>query len=128
MRRPIQIPPSEFDPRKPPLTSEDLADEIRSSEVYGTETKRDLCKVLTGLCELVVCLTDLTMVLYPAAGSCIQVSSTARDAKEYAEKLMRLKIGLAAWKARGFVWMPTCAKPVHPSVTLNIHLTSMYYE
>lgn len=125
MRRPIQIPPTEFDFRKPPLTASDLADEIISSEVYEPHTKIELCKVLTSLCELVVCLTDVTMALYPAPGCFTQAAKSGIDSKYIVE---RLKLGLTTWRSRCRLWMDSPTKELHPSVTLNVHLTSMYYE
>ncbi|KAJ5912019.1 uncharacterized protein N7473_001322 [Penicillium subrubescens] len=66
MRRPLQILPTHFEvASRDPLLMDDLSDEIHTSQVYDSETKEMLCKIMTSLCRLAVSLTNVIMTLYP---------------------------------------------------------------
>lgn len=125
MRRPIQILPAHFDAfSRDPLLVDDLSDEIETSRVYDSETKRILCKIMTSLCQLVAPLTNISMTLYPLDPfpDC-QGAQSAEIAS-----IDDIQSRLHYWEATQM--LRPCAQDSdnHQSVAFFKQLTALYYE
>lgn len=64
LRRAPQICPSHFDLRLEGLDEIDLSDEAEHSQVYDTQTKILLAKLLRCQCNFALVLTDILMMVY----------------------------------------------------------------
>lgn len=68
LRRPISIFSPSFDQIWPPLTKDDLKNEISHSCVHGESVKVNLLQFSTALCRFCSLLTDMFPLLYPSDG------------------------------------------------------------
>lgn len=112
VRRSIQVP------HATPFTFEDLSDEVDTSRVYDSDTKRALIDVVVLMSELSVCFTGVLNLVYP----------TIEPLIDEAEKLQRLRSSRKAlrnWckKAKQMQQLDSSG-----SVTLYTNLMWMYYQ
>ncbi|CAI7641898.1 unnamed protein product [Penicillium pancosmium] len=125
MRRPLQIPPSHFDPSSHlPLVLDDLEDEIHASEVYDAHTKIILCKMLTSQCQLAVTLTTLLMTIYPGAS----LEDLKSDLDVMWRKFNDSKARLRHWEQHHMVQISHTNGDENSSISFYHHLTGLYYE
>ncbi|KAL4793247.1 fungal-specific transcription factor domain-containing protein [Aspergillus venezuelensis] len=125
MRRPIQITPDNFDHQQSGLSFQDLEEECLNSEVYPPEAKFALCRVLASLCHLIVAVTDVIMLVYPATQS---MPFSQADRRAQLDRLEKTKFALLDWE---LTWV---ANPdgkeyyIHPSMTLYTNLCAIYFQ
>lgn len=123
-RRAIQIMPDRFDCFRCSMTVEDLQNEIDCSEVYDSETKAALCKVLNGLCELVTALTTLLAVVYSApAFQFLGLTPQSEIERCYESKEL-----VKTWERNSMLRFPDTESNHHPSVMVFTRLTWLYYQ
>lgn len=68
LRRPISISSKHFDKIWPPLTEEDMNDEVERSCVHSPPVKVKLLRSVAALCKFSRVLTNALQLLYPADG------------------------------------------------------------
>jgi hypothetical protein len=126
MRRPIQIVPEKYPVKGSLLSLDDLQDELRGSEVYSSEVKTILSCVVIGLCEFATAVTDLLLILYPPHRQSIWVTPyTSGTTWEHIE---RVRSRLSVWERNFMSTIRHEDYDIHPSITLFISLTHMYYQ
>lgn len=125
MRRPIQILEQEFDLSQQGLIPSDLKEEIYNSEVYTPTTKMALCGVLAVLCRLAVALTEVAAIVYPETDEAMLQIMTSNAGLE---RINRAISNLLQWEKNSADEMSSRQCKLHSSVTLNIHLTWIYYQ
>lgn len=125
MRRPLQILPARFDVvSREPLLTEDLSDEIESSQVYDPETKKILCKIMTSLCRLAASLTNLIMTLYPLDPFPDCQGSQLADIASIDDIQARLQY----WESNHMLRPSSQDSDHHSSVAFFKQLTALYFE
>ncbi|KAL4928923.1 Zn(II)2Cys6 transcription factor [Aspergillus undulatus] len=135
------------------LSEADLEDELDASEVYDSETKRLLAKVLAVQCELVLCLGNvliLSTALLSGIGLCTQMksenvghehvdptqvkldtgSSTGADSLHRKQQIADCKSELLRWStsAKAALGVVVNSHLTHHSVGLYFGLTFFYYH
>jgi hypothetical protein len=68
LRRSISISSASLSEIWPPLTEDDLDNEIEGSRVCSAPAKVNLLRSLSSLCKFCIVLTDILLLLYPADG------------------------------------------------------------
>lgn len=125
MRRSLQILPSHFDlSSRPPLSLEDLEDEIHASEVYNADTKTTFCKILTSQGQLAVTLTALLMTVYPGAG----LQDLRSDLDLMWVRINDFKARLRHWERNHMVQISHRSGEENPSILFYHNLTALYCE
>lgn len=139
MRRPLQITSAHFDfDSNPTLGVLDLADEVRTSRVYDTETKQRLARILSQVIELYVVLTDILVLVFPLDDT----PGWGRETTpEDADQLTECKKSLRRWHKDATLMFPignrdaapssvTGARHIHihDSCILYTNLMYMYYH
>lgn len=123
MRRSIQISRYNFDFDQEPFTEADLQGEFETSRVYGSDTKRNLARVMEAQVNLAILLTDILALVYPI-NSLDHNSLMAMPAVT-----KRLRDELIVWetKSEALVLASDSSPAPHPSVRLFWGLTQIYY-
>ncbi|KAJ5484048.1 hypothetical protein N7539_005844 [Penicillium diatomitis] len=125
MRRPLQIPPTQFDiMTRDPLEIDDLSDEIHTSRVYDADTKRVLCRIMTSLCQLVSSLTSLIDALYPLDPFPDCHASQGASIASIDDIQARLK----HWQSYQMLPLSSEDYSVHKSVAFFKQLNALYFE
>jgi hypothetical protein len=104
---------------------DDLSDEIHTSQVYDSETKEMLCKIMTSLCRLAVSLTNVIMTLYPldpfpdgqGGGQSADIAS-----------IDDIQSRLHYWAATHMLRPSPEDSDCHSSVAFFKQLTALYFE
>ncbi|KAL4918182.1 fungal-specific transcription factor domain-containing protein [Aspergillus aurantiobrunneus] len=125
MRRPLQITPDQFDLHQMGLSFQDLEEECLQSEVYTPDTKIALCRVLASLCHLIVAVTDIIMLVYPAAQG---MPFSLADRRAQLNRLEETKFALLDWELSWVANPDGKEYYIHPSLTLYTNLCAIYFQ
>ncbi|KAA8648788.1 uncharacterized protein ATNIH1004_004673 [Aspergillus tanneri] len=123
VNRPIQIA-AEFGLNNLGLTIDNLAVEIFHSEVYRTETKSALCRVLSRLVPFCSTVTKLLTIVYPTTQA---LSWSVQDHGVELARLEEAKSSLLQWELDWMMPMDGKCPYLHSSLVLYTNLTALYY-
>jgi hypothetical protein len=126
VRRPIQITRDSFDFSQEPISEADLESEFNYSQVYDSETKRSLARILKAQIDLAIVLTDMIALVYPINSlksfdydSLMRMPATIQQCRESLDnwfgQLLEKSTALGSLSTR------------HKSVSLFHGLTQVYY-
>ena len=124
MRRSIQITGDQFDFTEKGLDICDLKDETNKSEVYDSNTKTALIKILSSLCRLAATLTQLITIAYPLD----RHERSEADVDTELAKCDEARSRLNLWRLNCMVGLETRDKDSHSSVLLYSNVISLYYQ
>ena len=131
LRRPLQIPLTQFDCTQAPIDEEDLQEEFARSQVYDYGTKRALAHILIALFRFAVVLSETINITYPQNGSPqFPVSAdTNENITKVSLRVERSKKDLSTWfeSTNGTLNDKLVVQSIHESVTLYLNIMLMYY-
>lgn len=135
VRRNIQITPEKFDHDHAGLEEADLADECEKSEVYDSNSKYLLNKIIVAQCALAVAQAPTMMIAYQTEyDSDEQHSTTITNLVFSMTEAERAVTELSVWARRfkskltDYVREDESQRIPHPSVMLFADMTLIHYQ
>lgn len=100
VRRKIQVTHADFDFDQAGLEEKDFIDEHHKSQVYSSDTKTRLARIIAAQCELAVSQTPTVMAAYHLAHSQQSASPTVPNLLKVMNEIERARTELAVWSRR----------------------------
>lgn len=134
VRRNVQITPKDFDFEQRGLEQADFADERGKSQVYNSDTKMMLTRIIIAQCELAIAQTPTMMAAYNHAGGDSALHDpTVSQLLTSMGDIERAKTELAVWSRRfraamiAYADSARHAQDTSASVTLFADMTLIHY-
>ncbi|KAF5596705.1 cutinase transcription factor 1 beta [Fusarium pseudocircinatum] len=109
------------------LTEQDFEKEIQGSQVYSSQTKRNLVQLFISLCELAIPFTSVVQTVYGMGQSAADaIPPMIEHQKQIEESIRFCEISLDAWYDKASIQFPTPAGIISPEKSLVLYTNLMY--